>query len=155
MGPSGAGKSTVGALAAEELGVPFYEGDAFHPPRNIELIGAGIPLSITEWRPWLAAIGEAVGRDAPALGVLACSALNAEIRGVMEEVIPASLTFALLAVPEEELLRRLKERPAHFAGPGLLKSQLEAVDGMEGIARLDGMLPPGELAVLAADLVRA
>ncbi|MCQ8184938.1 gluconokinase [Parvularcula maris] len=155
MGPSGAGKSTVGVLAARRLGVPFYEGDAYHSAENVELIGAGIPLTMKERRPWIAAIGEAVGEDAPELGVLACSALNHEIRSVMEELIPAALTFAVLDVPEAELLERLKERQGHFAGPDLLRSQLDAMDDMDGIERLDGMLPPEELGRKAAELMRS
>jgi gluconokinase len=153
MGPSGAGKSTVGAMTAERLGVPFYEGDAFHPEKNVELIKAGVPLTITEREPWIAAIGAAVGRDAPERAVLACSALNHEIRQLMEKLIPAALSYAVLDVPKEELLRRLRQRRNHFAGPSLLKSQLEAMDDMEGVARLDGMLPPSRLAGQAASLL--
>jgi gluconokinase len=154
MGPSGAGKSTVGALTAELLGVPFYEGDGFHPAKNIELIRAGVPLTIKERGPWLAAIADAIARDAPDKAVLACSALNAEIRRLMEELIPARLIYALLDVPTPELLRRLQTRANHFAGPALLESQLAAMDDMEGVTRLDGTLPAKELAEQAAGLLQ-
>ena len=42
MGVSGCGKTTVAALLAGRLGWPFEEGDALHPPANIEKIRPGI-----------------------------------------------------------------------------------------------------------------
>jgi gluconate kinase len=45
MGVSGCGKTTVGRLLARHLEVPFIEGDELHPPRNVELMAAGIALT--------------------------------------------------------------------------------------------------------------
>ena len=36
MGVSGVGKSTIGSQLAKALGVPFYDGDDYHPKANIE-----------------------------------------------------------------------------------------------------------------------
>ncbi len=36
MGVSGSGKTTVAALLAKTLGWQFPEGDALHPPANVE-----------------------------------------------------------------------------------------------------------------------
>ena len=40
MGVAGCGKSAVGERAAAALGLPLIEGDAFHPPGNIEKMRA-------------------------------------------------------------------------------------------------------------------
>ena len=44
MGVSGSGKSTVGAALAEALGLPFYDGDDFHPQSNLAKMASGTPL---------------------------------------------------------------------------------------------------------------
>jgi len=36
MGVAGSGKSTIGQQLADRLGWPFYDGDDFHPPANVE-----------------------------------------------------------------------------------------------------------------------
>lgn len=43
MGVAGTGKTTIGPLLAERLGVPYAEGDDFHPQANIEKMSAGTP----------------------------------------------------------------------------------------------------------------
>jgi len=44
MGVSGSGKTAVGERLAKELGVPFFEGDDFHPKANVEKMSSGVPL---------------------------------------------------------------------------------------------------------------
>ena len=41
MGVAGSGKSTIGQLLADRLGWPFFDGDDFHPPANIEKMRRG------------------------------------------------------------------------------------------------------------------
>lgn len=41
MGISSCGKSTVGSCLATALGVPFHEGDAYHPPHNVDKMKQG------------------------------------------------------------------------------------------------------------------
>ena len=60
MGVSGCGKSTIGALLGERLGVPFFDGDDFHPPANKAKMASGIPLNDDDRAPWLAEIGAAL-----------------------------------------------------------------------------------------------
>ena len=47
MGVSGCGKSTVGALLGQRLGMPFFDGDDFHPAANKQTMAAGVPLADT------------------------------------------------------------------------------------------------------------
>lgn len=58
MGVSGCGKSSVGTQLARALGTPFIEGDALHPPANVEKMSRAIPLEDADREPWLQAIGE-------------------------------------------------------------------------------------------------
>ena len=45
MGVSGCGKSTIGKLLADELEVPFFDGDDFHPEANVNKMASGNPLN--------------------------------------------------------------------------------------------------------------
>ena len=51
-------KSTVGALLRQRLGMPFFDGDDFHPAANKQKMAAGVPLTDTDREPWLARLGE-------------------------------------------------------------------------------------------------
>jgi len=146
MGPAGAGKSTVGAAAAALLGVRFYEGDDFHPPENVAKIRSGEGLSNADRKPWIEAIGVGIANDAPNACVLACSALNVEVRAMLLRALPGELTFVLIDVPEAELLRRLSTRERHFAGPDLLNSQLAAMDAAAEVPRVNGQQSPDRVA---------
>ena len=56
MGVAGSGKSTVAAALASDLGLEMIEGDALHPPTNVEKMRQGIPLTDDDRRPWLASL---------------------------------------------------------------------------------------------------
>ena len=56
MGVSGSGKSTIAEALAGQLHWPFQEGDALHPPGNVQKMHAGIPLTDEDRAPWLAAV---------------------------------------------------------------------------------------------------
>ena len=47
MGVSGCGKTTVGVALAQALGVPFYDGDDFHPAENVAKMASGICLNLS------------------------------------------------------------------------------------------------------------
>ena len=148
-GPSGSGKSTVGRRAAALADAAFFEGDDFHDAAARRLIASGRGLTNDQRAPWLDRIGAAVrAADAPR-GVLACSALDDEVRARLTAAAGCATDFVLLAVPRAELARRLAARTGHFAGPSLLDGQLAALDAA-GLPRLDGTLPPDALAAAVA-----
>jgi len=132
MGVSGSGKSTVGRLLAGVLGRRFIEGDALHPPANIEKMSSGVPLTDADRAPWLAAIAAELARGGPA--VLACSALKRAYR----DRLPGVRWF-YLRVPRDVLAQRLAGRRGHFFPPALLDSQLVELEPPE--ESLDGTLP--------------
>lgn len=124
MGVTGCGKSTVGALLARERGLPFGDGDDFHPAGNIAKMTAGMPLTDDDRWPWLADIGAWLARH-PDGAVVACSGLKRAYRDAIREAA-ASAVFIHLEAPQSVLESRVRERAerdGHFAGVGLLDSQ--------------------------------
>src|SRR3974390_320741 len=85
MGVSGAGKSTIAAMLALRLGWTYEDADWFHPPRNVEKMHAGEPLTDDDRWPWLQGIAAWIRatRDAGGRGVIACSALKRAYRDIL------------------------------------------------------------------------
>ena len=127
MGVSGSGKSTVGAAIAEEFEVPFIDGDALHPPANIEKMAAGIPLTDSDRWPWLALVGAALAENRDRGVVVACSALKRSYRDAIRAQAPGAL-FVLLTGSRELLAERMNHRPGHFMPSSLLDSQLATLE---------------------------
>lgn len=135
MGVSGAGKTTIGRALALRLGWRFYDADDFHPKKNIEKMKKGVPLTDGDRAPWLAALGELIGRmDTPA--VIACSALK---RSYRDELAGSGrdVRFVYLRGDSEIIRGRLEGRKGHFAGPEILESQLEALEEPDDALRVD------------------
>ena len=79
MGVAGCGKSAVGRLIAQQLALPYIEGDDFHPPANIGKMQLGLALDDDDRAGWLDVLAGELARH-PAGAVLACSALKASYR---------------------------------------------------------------------------
>lgn len=133
MGVTGVGKTTVGRLLAERFGARFLEGDAFHPPANVEKMRAGIPLEDADRWPWLETLRAELARElaAGATVVLACSALKRAYRDLLRRAGP-EVRFVHLVGPEELVARRLAGRRGHYMPPSLLPSQLATLEDPSG-----------------------
>ncbi|RSZ56393.1 gluconokinase [Massilia atriviolacea] len=132
MGVSGCGKSTVGQALAQELAVPFVEGDQFHPPANVAKMSAGTPLDDADRAGWLLALQARIAA-ARARGtglVLSCSALKRRYRDLLREGDPA-LRFAHLDGPRELIAARMQARAGHYMPPSLLESQLRDLEPLQ------------------------
>src|SRR5688572_26752505 len=121
MGVSGSGKSTIGRTLAEELGWPFYDGDDFHPPANIEKMANGIALNDTDRFSWLAALAELIRQleKERRSGIIACSALKQAYRERLQQDL-TDVRFVYLKGSYELILQRLQSRQGHFMRPELL-----------------------------------
>jgi gluconokinase len=132
MGPAGSGKTTVGRRLAASLGWPFHEGDAFHPPENVALMRAGVPLGDAERAPWLDALAAVIARTLAGGGgaVLACSALRRDYRRRLAPLGRAarSVLFVYLRADPALLEARLAARTGHYFAPSLLTSQLATLE---------------------------
>jgi len=129
MGVSGSGKSAVGSLLAGRLGVPFAEGDAFHPPGNVAKMHSGTPLDDADRRPWLAAIAAWIGDQLAmgAGGVVSCSALKRAYRDILIAG-RAGVRLVYLRGTGSLIGRRLAGRHGHFMPASLLQSQLATLE---------------------------
>lgn len=129
MGISGSGKTTVGKLLAAALGLPFYDADDLHPEANKQKMAAGQPLNDNDRWPWLEKLGNKIREWNNEYGaVLACSALKESYRQKLATVPGSDLKWVLLHGSRDVIKQRMEQRQEHFFDPGLLDSQLEALE---------------------------
>jgi gluconokinase len=128
-GVAGSGKTTVGALLADRLHWTLADADAFHPVANIVKMKAGIPLTDSDRKPWLAAIIAwmddriAAGES----GVVGCSALRQTYRDELLSGRPEA-RMAFLEISRELAHARLAARKGHFFTVKLLDSQFAELE---------------------------
>jgi carbohydrate kinase (thermoresistant glucokinase family) len=127
MGVSGCGKSTVGAGLAGLLGVPYLEGDALHPPRNVALMAAGTPLTDEDRRGWLQAVAAELAAAHEGGLVVSCSALKRSYRDLLRASAP-DLKLVYLRGDHALLAERMRARSGHYMPPSLLQSQLDTLE---------------------------
>ncbi|CAM5285910.1 gluconokinase [Streptomyces pilosus] len=151
MGVSGSGKTTVGQLLARHLGVPYAEGDDFHPASNVAKLRAGHPLDDEDRRPWLEEVARWLADHADGGGVVTCSALKRRYRARLASA--ASRVFFLHLDGSPELIAaRITARRGHFMPPELLRTQFadfEALGEDEAGAAVPIDGTPQETAALA------
>ncbi|MFG2437847.1 gluconokinase [Streptomyces sp. NPDC048508] len=122
MGVAGTGKTTIGPLLAARLGVPYAEGDDFHPQANIAKMSAGTPLTDDDRAPWLDAIGRWAHERAGLGGVVSCSALKRGYRDRLRAAAPG-VAFVHLTGDRQLIEDRMSHRKGHFMPTALLDSQ--------------------------------
>jgi carbohydrate kinase (thermoresistant glucokinase family) len=129
MGVSGCGKTTVAKMTAEALGVPYYEGDAYHPQDNVEKMSRGIPLTDEDRDQWLQRLSDLLQEKLAKgeSGVLSCSALKEQYRRRLN-IDPQKVHFIYLKGSYDLILKRLMTRIDHYMPPKLLKSQFETLE---------------------------
>lgn len=123
MGVSGSGKTSVGRALAARLGWTFDDADDFHTPEAKAKMARGEGLTDADRAPWLDQLRALLAADQPV--VLACSALKRTYR---EQLGAPRVRFAYLRVPVAVLRERLASRHHHYAGVGLLDSQLATLE---------------------------
>lgn len=122
MGVAGTGKTTVGPLLAAGLGVPYAEGDDFHPAANIAKMTAGTPLTDDDRGPWLDAIGAWAHSRLGLGGVVSSSALKRGYRDRLRAAAP-DVVFVHLTGERRLIEERMAHRQGHFMPTALLASQ--------------------------------
>ena len=145
MGVSGCGKSTIGQQLADRLGWPFFDGDAFHPPANIDKMSRGIPLNDDDRSDWLAAIADRM-RELIAIdqsGVFACSALKQKYRDQLS--VSDQVRFVYLRGDYDLIWSRMQQRAGHYMKANMLASQFEALEEPSDALTLDITRAPEDL----------
>jgi gluconokinase len=157
MGVAGTGKTTVGTLLAARLGVPYADGDDFHPQANIDRMSAGIPLTDEDRWPWLDAVGAWAHARAGLGGVVSCSALKRSYRDRLRAAAPG-VVFAHLTGDRALIEDRMSHRQGHFMPTALLDSQLATLQPLQpdeaGVA-VDVTGSPEEITERAANALRS
>jgi len=138
MGVSGCGKTTVGKILSAETGIPFYDGDDFHPEENIEKMKSGQALVDEDRWAWLEAINaQAKAKSKDQSIIIACSALKEKYRELLEKDLGENCTWIHLNPSKETIASRLENRTDHFMPPVLLSSQFEALEPPSNALVLD------------------
>ncbi|MFD3314700.1 gluconokinase [Streptomyces sp. NPDC058656] len=130
MGVAGTGKTTIGPLLAQRLGVPYAEGDDFHPEANIAKMTAGTPLTDEDRLPWLDAIGAWAHGRAGLGGVVSSSALKRSYRDRLRSAAPG-VVFVHLTGDRQLIEDRMAHRQGHFMPTALLDSQFATLQPLQ------------------------
>lgn len=129
FGVSGCGKTTIGKLLAEELNIPFYDADDFHPEANIKKMSNGHPLNDEDREPWLLTLANQVNIWSADKGaILACSALKEKYRKLLSSVYKEDIIWVHLSGSKEIIKARMDARAGHFMPSKLLESQFKALE---------------------------
>ena len=129
MGVSGSGKSTIAEAMADALHWPYQEGDALHPPSNVQKMHHGIPLTDSDRAPWLASVRAWIDARVAAgeHGLITCSALKRAYRAGLVGGRP-NVRLLYLKADAAVLEARLRQRTGHFMPASLLESQLDTLE---------------------------
>ena len=129
MGPMGCGKTAIGKMLAEKLGWAFYDGDDFHPKKNVEKMRAGIALTDEDRRAWLEKLHANIRRwlRDKQNSILACSALKQAYRDILG-VNQDTVKTVYLKGSYELLRERIEGRQHPYMDKNLLRSQLETLE---------------------------
>ncbi|MFE2426766.1 gluconokinase [Streptomyces sp. NPDC059373] len=132
LGVSGSGKSTVGKAIAEQLGLPFLEGDAFHPAANVAKMAAGHALDDADREPWLRILADRI-HDTVEAGeglVVTCSALKRAYRDELRTA-DSGLWCLYLGLDQDTAWDRVSGRTGHFMPARLVDSQFGTLEPLE------------------------
>lgn len=146
MGVAGSGKTTIGKKLSIAAGIPFFDGDDFHPPANKEKMHAGQPLNDDDRKDWLIRINELAKEHSQKWGaIIACSALKEKYRTVLSDEIKIPVHWVLLQGGFELIHERMKTRKDHFMPPGLLQSQFDTLEMPVNSIMIDIKNSPDEI----------
>ncbi|MFC0606078.1 NADP-dependent phosphogluconate dehydrogenase [Winogradskyella pulchriflava] len=146
MGVSGCGKSTIGTLLAEELSIPFFDGDDFHPKENIKKMASGQPLNDEDRQGWLETLNTlATQQLAKNSCVIVCSALKQTYRDILSLDIKARTKWVFLSGSFNEIFIRANARKDHFMPSELLQSQFDTLEEPQNAFKVDVSLTPEQI----------
>ena len=146
MGVSGVGKSTIGNLLSEELEIPIFDGDDYHPDVNILKMSRGQALDDTDRLVWLQSLNKiAIGAASYGGCIIVCSALKKSYREILSTTIEANSKWVFLNGPYELINERIQKRKGHFMSSDLLKSQFDSLEAPQNAINVAIELSPNEI----------
>ncbi|WP_225036713.1 NADP-dependent phosphogluconate dehydrogenase [Winogradskyella sp. SM1960] len=146
MGVSGCGKSTIGKRLAQELEIPFFDGDDFHSKANIKKMSNGQPLTDADRQGWLETLNElAKTQVAKSNCVIVCSALKEAYRNTLSLGIEAATKWVFLNGSFNQIYNRVNKRSNHYMPSGLLQSQFDTLEKPKDAIEIDISLTPKDI----------
>ena len=146
MGVSGSGKSTIGKLLSQELNIPFFDGDDFHPKENIEKMSSGQPLNDKDRQSWLEVLNSLAIKELKKSNcIIVCSALKQKYREILSQNIETQSKWIYLSGSFDLISKRLNNRENHFMPSDLLKSQFDILEEPKGALQVDISLSTNEI----------
>ena len=121
------------------------DGDDFHPESNIQKMEAGIPLNDNDRHGWLLRLNALAKENSKKGGIIACSALKASYRRILDKGIEKKVVWAFLKGSFETIHERMKKRKGHYMPPSLLKSQFETLEPPKHALVLSILKTPEEI----------
>ncbi len=138
MGVSGCGKSTIGKLLAQELNIPFFDGDDFHPKANIKKMSSGQALNDEDRQGWLETLNALAKKQLTKNScVIVCSALKQKYRDTLNLDIETQTKWVYLSGAFNQIYNRVNKRPEHFMPSELLQSQFDALEEPKDALKID------------------
>ncbi len=146
MGVSGSGKSTIGKLLAQDLNIPFFDGDDFHPESNIKKMSSGQPLNDDDRQGWLLVLSNLATKElAKNSCVIVCSALKQKYRDTLSNSIKNETKWIYLSGAFQQIYDRVNSRKNHFMPSDLLKSQFDILEEPKEAITINIGLEPEEI----------
>ncbi len=143
MGVSGSGKSTIGKLLAQELNIPFFDGDDFHSKNNIKKMANGQPLNDEDRQDWLEALNDLAKKQLTKNScIIVCSALKQTYRDILSFDIESKTKWVYLSGSFNQIYNRINKRPDHFMPSELLQSQFNILENPKKALQIDISLAP-------------
>ncbi len=138
MGVSGCGKSTIGKLLAQELDIPFFDGDDFHPKANIKKMSSGEALNDNDRQGWLETLNALAKKQRTKNScVIVCSALKQKYRDILSLNIEAQTKWVYLSGTFNQIYNRMHKRSDHFMPSELLQSQFDTLEEPKDALKID------------------
>ncbi|QXP60145.1 NADP-dependent phosphogluconate dehydrogenase [Olleya sp. HaHaR_3_96] len=138
IGVSGCGKSTIGKLLSEALDIPFFDGDDFHPERNITKMSNGQALNDADRQGWLETLNDLAKKQLnKGSCVIVCSALKQKYRDLLSHTIEDDTAWVHLSGSFNQIFERVNNRADHFMPAELLQSQFDTLEIPENAIQID------------------
>lgn len=132
--------------------MPFFDGDDFHPSKNIIKMSEGQPLNDDDRYEWLVALNKLAKEQIQKSGcIIACSALKKNYRKILQKDIEYNTKWVLLDGSFEKVKDRIINRSDHYMPISLLESQFEIFENPTEALKIDIDLSPKEITNIIKD----
>ena len=146
MGVSGCGKSTIAKLLSDEMNIPYFDGDDFHPEQNVTKMANGQPLNDEDRQGWLEALNRLAKNQLKTNScIIVCSALKEKYRNTLGNTIENQVKWIHLTGDFDLISERLNNRQGHFMTSQLLQSQFDTLETPRNAIQVDISSSPQDI----------